>query len=45
MEWQIPWNMDQHKRVAAEKEQQARREALAAEARKERDAQRQRSYR
>lgn len=33
----VRWDMNQHKRVAAEKEQQARHAALAEEARKERE--------
>lgn len=39
-EMPIRWDMNQHKRVAAEKEAQARNAALAEEARKEREASR-----
>ena len=45
MDWQIRWNFDNHRHVAAEKEQHARRETLVDEARKERDSLRQRRNR
>jgi len=45
MDWQIRWTIEQHKHIAAEKEQRARNQAMLEDARKDRDAPRLRDNR